>query len=329
MQPPQFWHRPPGVLSGLLTPISWLAAAITARRVRQGPDFKADVPVICVGNINIGGTGKTPTTMALAQLLTQAGHRPHVVSRGYGGALTGPVQVNAAAHSASEVGDEPLLLSQFAPTWVAKNRAAGAQAAQAAGADVLLLDDGFQNPSISKDLNIVVVDAARGFGNGKVLPAGPLREPVTAGLARADLVLSIGPQAAQDRFATQWADALDGIPHLTARLEPLATGMPWEGQKLIAFAGIGHPERFFATLRGLGAQVLSTVPLEDHQPISDTLLTRLRSEAKASGARLITTEKDMMRLPNSARSDVSMLPVRLVFPDDGALKAALSGLKLG
>lgn len=329
MRAPAFWYtspNEPNIRARLLAPLGAVYAAGTARRLRSKIGFKPEVPVICVGNINAGGTGKTPTVIALLALLSARGIDAHVVSRGYGGKLTGPVKVDERKHSASDVGDEPLLLSAFGSTWVAHDRAAGARAAINAGAEAILLDDGFQNPALEKALSIVVVDAWRGFGNGRVLPAGPLREPVRTGLARADLVLSIGPEEAQRRFHDNWSVTIGGVPWITGTLEPLQTGMSWMGQRLVAFAGIGHPEKFFATLRGLGAELLSTHALDDHQPLDDRLLGRLIADAKAHGAQLVTTEKDAVRLPKAFRPQVLSLPVRLVLKDAAPLNAALDGV---
>ncbi|MEM6384896.1 MAG: tetraacyldisaccharide 4'-kinase [Pseudomonadota bacterium] len=311
MRPPGFWQNPPdspGWIAQALSPLGLIYAAGTKRRVTQAPRFTPKIPVVSVGNLNIGGTGKTPTVIALTEMLS--GHAVHIVSRGYGGDAPGPLRVDPTSHNAQLVGDEPLLLGAFAPTWISKDRAAGVALAEDAGAEIVLLDDGHQNPSVPKAMSLVVVDASLGFGNGQVLPAGPLREPVDAGLARADILVTIGEADAQAVFDQRWANQIS-TPRLKARLELLETGMDWVGQKVLAFAGIGHPEKFFRTLRQTGADLLRTEALDDHQPLTDALMKRLEFEAAALGAQLVTTEKDAVRLPRSFQQKVLALPVRL------------------
>lgn len=326
MRQPAFWNRPrsaPGWQSILLAPLAALYARATAKRVAKSPSFKPKVPVISVGNLNVGGTGKTPTVIALTERLRD--RNVHIVSRGYGGEFPGPLQVDISKHTSREVGDEPLLLAAFSTTWIAKDRAAGVALAEDAGADVIILDDGHQNPSVPKTLSVVVVDAHTGFGNGRVLPAGPLREPVHVGLDRADCLLSIGEPSAQERFWSEWGSDIS-VQHLTGELELLETGMDWKNQKVLAFAGIGHPEKFFRTVRSTGADLVRAEPLDDHQPLTDALMKRLELEAMAIGAQLVTTEKDAVRLPPSFRQKVLALPVRLKWTTPADLDDRLAKL---
>lgn len=326
---PAFWHADPdrpGLLARALAPLGWLYAAATARRLAQA-GYAPRVPVICIGNLVAGGAGKTPVVLALAERLAARGLVVHIVSRGHGGTARGPLRVDAVRHGAAKVGDEPLLLAAFAPTWVARDRAAGVRAAEGAGAQVILMDDGFQNPAVRPSLAVVVVDAARGFGNGRCIPAGPLREPVAVGLARADLVLAVGGAEAQARFRAVWGAAVR-VPTVAGHLQVLRTGMDWRGQRVLAFAGIADPERFFTTLSGLGAEVVRGEALADHSPLAEALLRRLAAEAAAMGAQLVTTEKDAARLPPAWRARVLTLVVRLQIDDWSPIDLALARLGL-
>ncbi len=320
MKAPAFWQAG-GPLAAALAPLGAVYAAATARRVAR-PGQRLGVPVICAGNLTAGGAGKTPTVLYLLGRLAARGSTAHVVLRGHGGTERGPLRVDPERHGPGRVGDEALLLAALAPTWVSRNRAAGGRAAEAAGADAVLLDDGFQNPSLAKDLSILVIDAQAGFGNGRCLPAGPLREPPEAGRARADLALLIGPPDARAA-----ARGLAGrLPVAEGEIAPLRTGMGWAGLRVLAFAGIGRPEKFFATLRALGAEIVGAVPLADHAPLTPALMRRLTARAGAAHARLVCTEKDAVRLPEAWRGEVLILPVRLEMADDAALEAALDAL---
>lgn len=321
MKPPLFWQNPPsrpGLWSYLLSPLAAIYSWVGARRLEKGTPLRLSVPVICVGNVNLGGTGKTPTVIALVQTLSEMGVKAHVVTRGYGGKLQGPVQVNERAHSADDVGDEPLLLAAFAPVWVSKDRATGGQAAVDAGADIIILDDGLQNPALVKDFTVLVVDAVAKFGNGKVFPSGPLRETVSTGLKRCNMVMAIGPETARAGME------FGSVPVIGAELKALATGMDWQGQRVLAFAGIGRPEKFFETLDAQGAEIVGTQALDDHERLSDSLLVRLEYQANKMGAQLVTTEKDAARLPTDWRTKVLTLPVRLELDAPEQLKTALA-----
>lgn len=317
--PPEFWERA-GPLPTLLAPLGWAYAAASRLRRAVATPWRAPVPVLCVGNLVVGGAGKTPVAMDLAQRLAQRGARPHLLSRGYTGSLAGPVRVDPARHGYREVGDEALLLARIAPTWVARDRAAGAKAAVAAGATVLVLDDGFQNPSLAQDLKIVVVDGLYAFGNGRVLPAGPLREPAAAGLARADAVVVMGD--GDSRFAR-----LPGGPSpLRAYLMPVSDPSAFKGARVVAFAGIGQPRKFFASLEQLGATVVARHAFADHQPYTAAMLQPILAEAVRVGAQVLTTEKDWVRVPRELRDRITPVPVRVSWDSAREVEALLEKL---
>ncbi len=324
MRAPAFWWRAPegaGWPARLLAPAVALWRMEARRRKRAAEPYRAPVPVICVGNLTVGGAGKTPLVAALLQRLDGSGAAVHVVSRGHGGRLAGPHRVDPGRDSHGEVGDEALMLAALAPVWVARDRGAGVRAAVGAGAAAVVMDDGFQNPSVAKDCSIVVVDAGQAFGNGRLIPAGPLREPVPEGLARAHAVVLVGENAERERALTRWP-ALAGA--VAARLVPVETGLPLAGEPVMAFAGIGRPEKFFATLRRLGADIVQAIPFPDHAAYPAAVLRRLLREARARGAMLVTTEKDAVRLPAAFRREVAVVQVRLEPEDWSALDRALA-----
>jgi tetraacyldisaccharide 4'-kinase len=317
MRAPDFWDEPPGLASGLLAPVGAVIDAAGRMRRALAHPFRTAVPVICVGTLVVGGAGKTPVVLALADLLSEHGLTPHVVMRGYGGRLRGPVRVDPAVHDAASVGDEAFLAAAYAPCWVARDRADGVRKAVAAGATTVLLDDGFQNPSVAKDLSLLVVDAAYGFGNGRLLPAGPLRERVDAGLARADAIVLLDGDG--------MPSALEGsaISVLRAELAP-TDGERFAGKRVVAFAGIGRPGKFFATLRRLSADVAAEFPFPDHHPFSDADIAVLRDAAGRERALAVTTEKDWVRLSPDRRAGIEFLAVEIRWRDAGALMAVLA-----
>lgn len=328
MRAPRFWAHPPeapGLVAHLLTPLGWLYALATRWRLRRTVPQGVGVPVVCIGNLVAGGAGKTPTAIAVIERLAARGLAVHALSRGHGGSVQGPHRVDPTRDTAAAVGDEPLLLAGFAPTWVSRDRVAGARAAVAAGAQVVVMDDGFQNPALAKTLSLVVVDAGQGFGNGRCIPAGPLREKVAEGLRRSDAVVLIG--RAEDALQTlrRWP-MLAHRPVLRAALAPLSTGLPLADADVVAFAGIGRPDKFFATLRACGARLVAAHAFPDHAAYAPKVLRRLLAEARSHDAMLVTTEKDAVRLPPSFRPEVMALPVRLKLDDPAALDALLERL---
>lgn len=321
MRPPEFWEGR-GLLSGLLAPAGRLYDLGGRLERRFARPWRAPVPVVCIGALTVGGAGKTPTAIAIARHLAAQGRRPHIVTRGYKGRLRGPVQVEGQRHGARDVGDEALLLAEAAPTWVARNRAAGARAAVAAGADVLVLDDGFQNPSLVKDLALVVIDGGQGIGNGRLLPAGPLRESLARGLARAHGVVLIG----KDRTGLA-ARVPRQLPLLRARLEPDAEdAAALEGRPVLAFAGIGRPAKFLDSLKQAGARIVDQRLFADHHAYREGEVAALLAEAARRGAIPVTTAKDAVRLPPELRARVRVLRVATVFERPELLDALLTAL---
>lgn len=295
---PAFWWRPAGLQACLLSPIGALVGAAAARRMARPPSFRAAVPVICVGNFVAGGAGKTPTAIAIARRAASRGLSPFVLTRGYGGRLAGPELVDPAVHDAGAVGDEALLLARAAPTVVSRDRAAGAAFAAGRGAGLILMDDGFQNPTLAKDASVVVVDGGVGIGNGLCLPAGPLRAPLGVQLEKADLVLVIGggeDVAAGPAGALIASAAARGIPAASGRLVPSNAG-GLAGRRVIGFAGIGRPAKFFETLEQAGAILVGRHAFPDHHPFTEADAAGLLAAAEAARAVLATTAKDHVRL---------------------------------
>jgi len=316
---PEFWHSPEGGLpAALLAPLGAAYGSLARLRGWGCTPWRAPVPVLCVGNLTVGGAGKTPTVLALAERLKQQGLEVACLSRGYGGSERGPLRVDPAKHRASEVGDEPLLLASVAPTWIARDRRDGAQVAIAEGADIVLMDDGLQNPGLRKDLSFVVIDGGYGFGNGRLLPAGPLREPVERGLARASAVVLIGEDT---RGVATSLPA--GLPVLRARLEPDEAALHLRGRSVIAFAGIGRPAKFFQTLHEIGAHVIEVTEFADHHPYNEAEIMRLADNAQRRSATLVTTTKDVVRLPAATRALATAVGVRLRFGEPETLDRLL------
>ena len=311
---PAFWFQKNSWLGAALSPLSAIGAAITARRVAQ-PGWRAPVPVICCGNVTVGGAGKTTLVLDLARRLQKRGCSVHILLRGYKGASRGVHRVQPD-DTAALVGDEALLLAAIAPTWTGADRAASAAAAVAAGASVLLMDDGLQNPSLSKDLSFLVIDGATGFGNNRVLPAGPLREPVATGAARCQAAVLIGPDATGIAVP---------LPILRADLVQSPEIAALRGQRVLAFAGIARPEKFFQPLEAAGAVVVERVPFPDHHFYTRRELDGLMDRAAALNALPVTTPKDAVRLPLDIRAKVRVVGVGLAWSDEAALDVLLDG----
>jgi len=334
---PGWWSDGPGsrtparnrFAKAALTPVSWLYGAITPLRFALARSYHAAIPVICIGNFTAGGAGKTPTAIAVAEMLQQIEVYPSFLSRGYGGALAGPHLVNPDRDHAGKVGDEPLLLARHAPTVISRDRKAGAGVIEGQGADAIIMDDGFQNPQLAKDFSLIVVDAAVGAGNGAVIPAGPLRAPLGFQARRADALLLIGDGEAGEALARRLA-----LPLLRGALEPDADTSWLDGPPVIAYSGIGRPAKFFDTLERLGAQIVASYAFPDHHDYTPEDAKTLLTHAQQAQARLVTTQKDWVRMPEgetavgALKAASQILPVRLAL-DAGSedwLRAALKRL---
>ena len=314
MKAPQFWYEPNTWKAKFLYPLGYFYNLLTLLRGKLAKPQSYSCLTICIGNLKVGGSGKTPTTIALAQHFLKKGLQVHVVSRGYKGKFQGTFLVDPQKHKSDEVGDEPLLMSEFTSVWVSNKRKNGIAAAENAGAQIVLLDDGFQDPSFHKDFSLIVVDGEKGFGNKKCMPAGPLRENIVQGFKRADALVIVGQRIYKfDTFPTHLK-----IIHST--LKPIETGMNWKEGKYLAFAGIADPSKFFKTLRSLGANLIDCVALSDHQNLDGQVLKRLERKANSAHAQLVTTEKDAVRLSNTFRKKVLSLPVRIEFDDKNELE---------
>ena len=319
MRAPDFWSHE-SVYATLLSPAATVYELCT--QVHKGliRPVHASVPIICVGNLTVGGTGKTPVALSIAEHLKDLGKKVHFLTRGYGGRMSGPVAVDPINHSVREVGDEALLLARAARTWVARDRARGAQAAADSGADIIVMDDGFQNPSLIKDLSILVVDGGYGFGNGRVLPSGPLRENLARGLSRAHAVVFLEDPIARNVMKRP---AKATPPWFGARFVPGHEALRFAGQRVVAFAGIGRPGKFFDTLRALGSDVVIAKAYPDHHVYDADEIMQLVEVASKTGSHLVTTEKDRVRLPPEAREMVEVVRVFVEFAEANALSRML------
>lgn len=319
---PSFWYDArASARAMLLRPLGRLYAMAHRQRLSMYHPVPMARPVICVGNAVAGGAGKTPLVVALVKLMQESGWNPHIVSRGYGGREPGPLQVSPGRDTAEDVGDEPLLLVEAAPTWIARNRPLGVQAAIDTGATAVVMDDGYQNPVFYKDFSILVLDGMTGLGNGMVMPAGPLREDFAGAVARADAVVLIG----EDRrdLTGQIARLRPELPVYTARITADAGAPDVAGKTVYAFAGIARPEKFRLTLQQAGAEVEGWAEFPDHYPYEEEDLRELMASAAEKSVPVYTTVKDHVRLPPALRENVQPYAVSLALDDAAGLLAQI------
>lgn len=314
---PHFWFEKKGVIATILHPFAVLYAAFgNYLRSRITPQ-KMSVPVICIGNVVLGGSGKTPIVQMLAKYLQNQGFSPHVISRGYGGYLKGPVRVDAHLQTIGEVGDEPLMLSSAVPVWVAKDKVAGAKAAIAAGATVLLLDDGLQNPTLHKDISFLVIDAVRGLGNGCVIPAGPLRETLAESLSKTTAVIWVASNNKDGNDET--LKILSAQKPVIKATSKTVCDIDLMNENVLAFCGLGHAQKFYDGVKALGAKIVKTVDFPDHYVWSAYEIRKLLDDAKSLNARCITTAKDAVRIPQSLRDQIIICDVEISIAEPDVL----------
>ena len=317
MKAPDFWTQD-GYLPRLLEPLCCLYKAGGAIRRLATPVHVAGIPVICVGNLVVGGAGKTPVALSLANQLAKTSRVAAFLTRGHGGRLSGPIQVDPFVHDAGDVGDEALLLAEIAPTWVSRDRGKGGIAARDAGATIIIMDDGFQNPGLTKTLSLVVIDGGYGFGNGRMLPAGPLREPIASGLERASAVVLIGTDE------TNITESLPKhLPVLRATISLIPHDLLQTGVSVLGFAGIGRPSKFRASLEMLGLKIARFKAFADHHSYTTNEIQALLNEAERLGAVPVTTAKDHVRLPADIRSQIERLDISVRWEDEAALLVIL------
>ena len=313
---PHFWTEL-SWQSVILFPVSyiWRFGHYAQQKILNTKE--TEIPVICVGNLTVGGSGKTPVVITLCRFLSGIGKSTSILTRGFGGKEKGPIFVSTNLHQSLDVGDEPLMMAHSLDVCVSRNRPLGANhILDKKKYDCIVMDDGLQNPTLKKDLNIAVFDGKFGIGNGFLLPAGPMRQKLEVGIQNIDLVIFNG------KDETGLGQKIPPhIPIFTGELQPdeeIVEKM--KNRRVYGFAGIGNPSRFFKTLNNIGADLVGEAHFADHHPYTNADLTQLYEEAMQSGAELVTTQKDWMRLPTDWRDRVLTVPVRIHFSADDTIK---------
>ena len=324
LRSPKFWDNENSGLVKVLTPVSKLYSYISKMRLNSVTPIKAEVPVVCVGNVVLGGAGKTPTVELICNILREKFNNPNILTAGYGGYLKNVVRVDPKLHSYLQVGDEALLSANVAPTWVGRNRVNSGNAAVLCGADILVMDDGFQNNSLVKDLKILVVDSNQMFGNGHLFPAGGLRELPETGVQKSDAVLIIGDK--NDELETRIKSMKHDIPIFRAKMVT-TNRVEIENNRVIGFCGLGYPSKFKDTLTNCGYELVDFVPFSDHHPYTITEIQKLINGAKSANATLVTTMKDYVKIPHVFKNKVSVIEIKLEPEDDDFKKFILKAVE--